>query len=254
MTANSSAPATLRIAVLTKQWSVWFGLQQIFESNRRPPIVLLPPQGGRPDTSPTGAPADVFILDLENERDAIGTIEQIRRSHLTAKIVLLSGLGDQRRAREAFDHGADGIILKMQPPAVILAVIESISVLAISQARPERDRAIGLRAFVKEAIDVTRPPALPDTLTNREHEIVRLVEQGLSNKEIAFQLSISDSTVRHHMTSIFGKVGVRNRQQLLIHAHQFRQFSTNQVKKYNRSPSETNMCSHRQTDRLANSA
>lgn len=178
----------------------------------------------------TGAPADVFILDLEAERDAIGTIEEIRRSHSTAKIVLLSGFEDQNRTRQAFDHGADGIILKMQPPAVILAVIESLSVLARSQVRPERDRAIGVRAFVREVIDVTKPPTLPDTLTNREHEIVRLVGQGLSNKEIAFQLSISANTVRHHMTSIFDKVGMRNRQQLLIHAHRFRQSSTNQVK------------------------
>jgi DNA-binding NarL/FixJ family response regulator len=56
-------------------------------------------------------------------------------------------------------------------------------------------------------------------LTEREREIVRLVEQGLSNKDIAYKLSIHDSTVRHHMTSIFGKVGVPNRRKLLLHAH-----------------------------------
>jgi DNA-binding NarL/FixJ family response regulator len=55
-----------------------------------------------------------------------------------------------------------------------------------------------------------------------EREIIRLVAQGLSNKDIAYQLSISDSTVRHHMTSIFDKVGVPNRQKLLLHTHQFR--------------------------------
>jgi DNA-binding CsgD family transcriptional regulator len=57
----------------------------------------------------------------------------------------------------------------------------------------------------------------PDALTEREREIIRLVGQGLSNKEIAHTLSISDSTVRYHMTSIFGKVGVTNRQKLLVH-------------------------------------
>jgi DNA-binding NarL/FixJ family response regulator len=68
----------------------------------------------------------------------------------------------------------------------------------------------------------TPPPAWPDVLTEREREIIRLVGQGLSNKDIAYKLSISDSTVRHHMTSIFDKVGVPNRQKLLIHTHQFR--------------------------------
>jgi DNA-binding NarL/FixJ family response regulator len=48
------------------------------------------------------------------------------------------------------------------------------------------------------------------------------VKQGLSNKDIAYKLSISDSTVRHHMTSIFDKVGVPNRQKLLLHAHHVR--------------------------------
>jgi DNA-binding NarL/FixJ family response regulator len=47
-----------------------------------------------------------------------------------------------------------------------------------------------------------------------------LVRQGLSNKDIAYRLSISDSTVRHHLTSIFDKVGVSNRQKLLVHAQQ----------------------------------
>ena len=68
-------------------------------------------------------------------------------------------------------------------------------------------------------------PAWPDALTEREREIIRLVGQGLSNKDIAYKLSISDSTVRHHMTSIFDKVGVPNRQKLLLHAHQLRSTS-----------------------------
>jgi DNA-binding NarL/FixJ family response regulator len=62
----------------------------------------------------------------------------------------------------------------------------------------------------------------PEALTARERKIIDLVEQGLSNKEIADKLSISDSTVRHHLTSIFDKVGVPNRQKLLVHAHQVR--------------------------------
>ncbi len=59
----------------------------------------------------------------------------------------------------------------------------------------------------------------PEALTDREREVISLVRQGLSNKTIAYQLSISDSTVRHHLTSIFDKVGVLNRQKLLVHAH-----------------------------------
>ena len=57
-------------------------------------------------------------------------------------------------------------------------------------------------------------------MTKREHEIIVLIGQGLSNKDIADRLSISSTTVRHHLTSIFDKLGVTSRQKLLIRAHQ----------------------------------
>ncbi len=82
---------------------------------------------------------------------------------------------------------------------------------------------MGLGAPFTKKVEPAPPlPAWPNALTEREREIIRLVGQGLSNKDIAYKLSISDSTVRHHMTSIFDKVGVPNRQKLLVHAHQFR--------------------------------
>ena len=58
------------------------------------------------------------------------------------------------------------------------------------------------------------------SLTQRERDIVQLVGQGLSNKEIADRVSLAVITVRHHLTSIFDKLGVANRQKLLVHAHQ----------------------------------
>jgi DNA-binding NarL/FixJ family response regulator len=76
--------------------------------------------------------------------------------------------------------------------------------------------------FTKTADPDSAPPVWPEALTEREREIIRLVGKGLSNKDIAYELSISDSTVRHHMTSIFDKVGVPNRQKLLLHTHHVR--------------------------------
>jgi DNA-binding NarL/FixJ family response regulator len=159
----------------------------------------------------------VFILDLETERDALGTITQIRESAPTSKIVLLCGLEEKDRAREALASGVDGVILKVQPPAVVLAVLEGLYTPMKPKAHVEREGAGG-----PESPFTNKPPAWPEALTEREREIIRLVAQGLSNKEVAYKLSISDSTVRYHMTSIFDKVGVPNRQKLLLHTHSFR--------------------------------
>ncbi|HSA87732.1 MAG TPA: response regulator transcription factor, partial [Nitrospira sp.] len=159
---------------------------------------------------------------LETERDALGTITQIRESAPTSKIVLLCGLEEKDRAREAFAAGVDGVILKVQPPSVVLAVLETLYAPAKFQTAVE----VGNPFTKKEDADPL-PLAWPEVLTEREREIIRLVKQGLSNKDIAYTLSISDSTVRHHMTSIFDKVGVPNRQKLLLHAHHVRSTPSN---------------------------
>ena len=214
---------TLTIAILSSQCLVWLGLQKILESSATVPMIVHPYPGRTSDLLRAERRPDVFILDLETER--VGTITQIRESASTSKIVLLCGLEDKDRTREAFACGVDGIILKVQPPTVVLAVIETLYAPAKPPALVEREGVggIGLRIpFTKTVTSNPQPPAWPDALTEREREIIRLVGQGLSNKDIAYQLSISDSTVRHHMTSIFDKVGVPNRQKLLVHAHHFR--------------------------------
>ena len=214
--------APLTIAILSRQCLVWLGLQNILESSTTLPMVVHPHAWRTPDRSLPATQPDVFILDLETEPNAIGTLTQIRASAPTSKIVLLCGLEDQDRAREAFAAGVDGILLKVQPPSVVLAVIEALYTPAQPKAHMARE-GVGLgTAFKTRADGPLHPPAWPDALTEREREIIRLVGQGLSNKDIAYTLSISDSTVRHHMTNIFDKVGVPNRQKLLLHTHHVR--------------------------------
>ncbi len=228
---NGVIPA-LTITIISRQCFVWLGLQKILESRATIPMVVHPHQERAPERFLAESRSDVFILDLEAVRDAVGTIKQIREAAPTSKIVLLCGLEDQGCAREAFACGVDGIILKVQPPVVVLAVIEALYAPAKLQVSGERDGVIGtsLRTSIKKTIeDEPQPPAWPEALTERECEIIRLVSQGLSNKDIADKLSISDSTVRHHMTSIFDKVGVPNRQKLLIHAYHIHSTRTSVV-------------------------
>ena len=219
--ASTGSP-TLTIVIMSNQCLVRLGLQKILESSATIPMVVHPHPWRIADQFSPETQPDVIILDLETECDVTRTLNQIRESSPTSKIVILCGLEDQDRTHEAFAAGIDGIILKIQPPAVVLAVIEALHVPAQPQTYREQDGKVGM-GFRPLTVDAATPPkAWPDALTEREREIIRLVGQGLSNKDIAYKLSISDSTVRHHMTSIFDKVGVPNRQKLLIHTHQFR--------------------------------
>jgi DNA-binding NarL/FixJ family response regulator len=77
------------------------------------------------------------------------------------------------------------------------------------------------RQFLKTDTSSVESIRKINRLTSREREIIRLVGLGLKNKDIATRLSITDITVRHHLTSIFRKLEVPDRQKLLILAHRF---------------------------------
>ena len=220
MPHNDAAIPHLTIAILSHQCCVWIGLQKILVSSTTPPMIVHPYPSRLAELLRSDSRPDVFILDLETVHDALRTI-QIREAASTSKIVLWCGFEDHARTREAFAAGVDGVILKVQPPEVVLAVIAALYTTAMPQTSMELN-ATSRIGPMKKVESLSSPPAWPEALKEREREVIRLVEEGLSNKDIAYRLSISDSTVRHHMTSIFDKVGVSNRQKLLIHAHHFR--------------------------------
>lgn len=216
---------SLTLAIISGQHLAWLGLQKVLESRETVRIIVQLHQWTTSAVPLSEKRPDVFILDMETQQDAVGMIKQIRASAPKSKIVLLSGFEDTDLTREAFEYGVDGVILKVQPAAVILATIEALYVPAHNQIPVKRHDAADadLWATFRQDVDHKMQPSVWfDGLTERKREIIRLVGQGLSNKDIADRLCISDSTVRYHLTSIFDRIGVPNRQKLLIHTHHFR--------------------------------
>jgi len=169
-----------------------------------------------------GQHLDIVLIDLElHGADALAWIRKVKQ-HLIGTVVLVIGdLGDDRRARKALDLGAAGIVLKMQPPSVLIATIESLC------GRPAGHVELGkvepdVRSIhrLQSRENSQSHNAKIESLTERERGIITLIAGGLKNKDIAEHLHISDITVRHHLTNIFMKLGVSDRQKLLILAHQ----------------------------------
>jgi DNA-binding NarL/FixJ family response regulator len=108
---------------------------------------------------------------------------------------------------------------------VLVAVIDSLCQAIRSSVNDKGGEVSSTFLTSPRPIPFTNTEAaalrLPDGLTEREREVIVLIGQGLSNKDIADRLCISGITVRHHLTSIFDKLGVTTRQKLLIRAHQF---------------------------------
>ena len=164
---------------------------------------------------------DVVLVDLDlSSNDVLNLICCIHKASERSLTLVLCSLRDEEILRKAFCLGVAGVVLKIQPPAVLIAAIESLC--RDESYQEERQRVHHLPALMDSSLSVKRiehDRVEISGLTLREREIIRLIGKGLKNKAIADQLCISETTVRHHLTNIFSKLGVPDRQQLLIWAH-----------------------------------
>ncbi len=167
---------------------------------------------------------DVILLDLDLGHDlgtasGLSAITALRAVADRSRIIVLTGVSDTALHRRAVRQGAVGLLHKNQSPADLVRAIK-----CVVQGQAYLD--MGLVATVvtelsrAQGTDQTDPEvAQIATLTERERAVVALVCEGLPNKLIAVRLSISETTVRHHMTSIFNKLGVVSRVELVIYAY-----------------------------------
>jgi two-component system, NarL family, nitrate/nitrite response regulator NarL len=160
---------------------------------------------------------DVLLLDLAMPRcPGLDALRDINRANLKVHTVLLTASIENAQIIEALQAGARGVVLKESATQVLLRAIRAVM---SGQAWVGREPVADLVQYLRE-----RAPADDQRkrkkygLTNRELEIVAAIVDGCTNKEIAQKFSLSEDTVKHHLTSIFDKVGVSNRLELALFA------------------------------------
>jgi DNA-binding NarL/FixJ family response regulator len=152
---------------------------------------------------------DVVLLDISLPlRDGIETARTIRAHLPEARIIMLTAWADPDKLVESIDAGAEGYITKDMPPEKVIAAIRS----ALAGDPPIAGTVAleALRRLGRPHISAD-PAAALSQLTMRQLEIVRLLSQGLTNKEIARSLGIAEQTVANHLKTIFDKLGVHSR-------------------------------------------
>jgi len=152
---------------------------------------------------------DVVLMDIEMPvLDGIAATRTIAAAQPGVAVVVLTSFSDREQILRALDAGAVGYLLKDAEPDEIAKAVR-----AAARGEAPLDPRAG-RALLS-----ARSASSPlDGLSEREREVLRLVAQGLPNKLIARELSISEKTVKTHLTSVFRTIGVTDRTQAALWA------------------------------------
>lgn len=155
---------------------------------------------------------DVILLDLEMPgMDGVAAIPGLLDASSTTGILIFSAYDTDERVFGAIRAGARGYLLKGATGVEIAQAVRAVSA-GESYLEP--------RVAAKLVAEVSAPHRFAGLLTERQRAVLRLVAAGLSNKQIARTLSISERTVKFHLTSILGKLGADNRAQAVAVALQ----------------------------------
>lgn len=152
---------------------------------------------------------DVVLMDLlMPDLDGIAATELIRRELPNTQVVVLTSMLDDVSLSGAFRAGAIGYMLK---DATAPALRQAIKAAAAGQMQLSGDAAMRLMRGVVRS-------ERPDLLSERETQVLRLLAHGSANKQIARDLGLAEKTVKTHVSSILGKLGLRSRTQAALYA------------------------------------
>lgn len=149
---------------------------------------------------------DVILMDLRMpEVDGVEAITRIKADMPDIKFIILTTYSDDEYIFRGIAAGARAYLLKDAPREELFKAIR-----AVSRGESMIQPVVASRVLDKLA-ELSRKAPASETLSDREVEVLRLMAKGVSNKDIADQLSITQSTVKTHITSIFQKLDVTTR-------------------------------------------
>lgn len=156
---------------------------------------------------------DVILLDINMPvMNGLKMLEVLRESeNKNQKVLILTIHNEVEYLMKAVEIGVEGYVLKDAESAVLKKAI-----LTIASGEEYIDPS--MIPMMKERILQDQEKKEEEILTRREIEVLKLVAEGLFNKEIAFKLSISEKTVKNHVSNIFKKIGVFDRTQAAVYA------------------------------------
>ena len=192
------------------------GLRMLIEHDQE--MLVVAQAGNRTEAleRATTSRPDVIILDiLLGDDDGLSFLPELCQASPSSRVLVLTGVQNPDAHRRAIRRGAMGIVLKEHAADQLLKAIKKV-----------HDGEVWIeRSMMGSMIQEFNKPALVDpevtkieSLTDREREVIALIGEGLKNKQVGERLFISETTVTHHLSSVFSKLEVSDRLELIIYA------------------------------------
>lgn len=224
-TAESPNQKPIRVLLIQNQQCVRVGLRLLLESKPQVEVVGEASNYSQAVSVISQNPPDVIFLDYEHGSDcSIDAIPDLIFIAKTAKVLVFTGEWDPEAHYRAFGLGAMGLVFKTDSPDVLIKAIEKVHngeawIESVTMARMLREMWQG-KVKSGESIHSQVGRRNIHKLTEREREVVALIGERLQNKQIANRLFVCEATVRHHLTSIYDKLNLKNRIELALYAYQ----------------------------------
>jgi NarL family two-component system response regulator LiaR len=156
----------------------------------------------------------VILMDIMMPKmDGLQSIITIRRENPDARILVMTSYAEDDLLLKAIDAGALGYLMKDASPDVLVSTIKNVFLNRMSLPMNS------LQKVIRRGDDLgSASPA--SLLTERELDVLRCIGRGISNKQIATELSVSTTTVRTHVSNLLRKLGFENRTQLALFARE----------------------------------
>jgi DNA-binding NarL/FixJ family response regulator len=195
------------------------GLKKLLEAESSFRVVGEAEDGGQAVQLTRSLKPDVLLLDLSMPRvPGLEALRELGGQEGAVRCILLTAAIDRSQLVTALQLGARGIVLKEAATQLLFKCIDRVMA---GEYWVGRGGVSDLVEALRDLTPQTTGPAASDRpfgLTKREREVLGTIVAGYTNKEIAKSLTLSEDTVKHHITNIFNKLGVSNRLELALFA------------------------------------
>jgi len=208
-------PARIRILIADDHAVFRYGLRALLESEPRFTVVGEAADGSEVAKLTSDLKPAVLMLDLAMPRlTGLEVLRELASAQGEVRTIVLAAAIEKKQIVEALQLGARGILLKDAAIQLIAECIEKVVAGDFWVGHEAVTSLVDYLCGLKRSAGGT-VQRLPE-FTPRENEIISAIVNGCVNKEIAIKLSLSEDTVKHHLSNIFQKAGVSNRLELAI--------------------------------------